>query len=87
MILTSKRGLYTKLLSQVGGCNGCNQDVPDHFPSVYLMLGLVAVMLVISVFTSIPELDMSAWFRDTLNLVRLYLVVIMVKLSIFKQFL
>lgn len=35
--------------------------------TVYLVLGLVAVMLVVNVFTSIPTLDVTAWFRDNLD--------------------
>jgi len=34
------------------------------FVTVYLVLGLTAVMLAVNVFTSIPELDLTAWFRN-----------------------
>jgi len=32
--------------------------------TVYLVLGLVAVMLVLRVFTSIPEMDVTTWFHN-----------------------
>lgn len=36
---------------------------------MYLVVGLVAVMLVLRVFTSIPELDITTWFQHNTSLV------------------
>merc|ERR550519_1304482 len=36
--------------------------------TVYLVLGLVAVMLLLNIWTSVPELDLTGWFRDTATL-------------------
>jgi len=36
--------------------------------TVYLVVGLVAVMLVLRVFTSIPELDITTWFQHNTSL-------------------
>ena len=37
-----------------------------HF-TVYLLLGLVGMMLLMTVFTSIPELDVTVWFLPSLQ--------------------
>lgn len=37
------------------------------FITIYLMIGLVGMMLLISIFTSIPELDVTIWFLPNAN--------------------
>ena len=42
--------------------------------TLYLVLGLMAVMTLVNLFTNIPELDLTVWFRNDCNQVKQHLL-------------
>lgn len=45
------------------------RSVYKTFVTVYLILGLVGVMTIVSIVTTSPELDLTSWFRPDLQAV------------------